>query len=148
MADWIEVNPAEFEISETDDSVEGVQITIGMHPDDLPDGVRKFVDGGTLTIEFRYFEERLSEPTQIELFDDHTRFVIGRNSGRIHQICVDVDALGAGAVAVEVQVATEVEKAMRDLIRKHKSHTRRMKNHVAAGKVLRGKQEELLVGAH
>ena len=68
---------------------------------------------------------------------------VGKNSGRLYKIDVDVDELKADAVALNVHV--KVPKRVLDAIRKlAKSKPQKQGNYELAEKVIRSHEEELL----
>jgi hypothetical protein len=95
---WIEVEPSELSTPQTMKR-DGVSITVTSSPYDLPDGVRGAFDAnlGKFVIEFRYVG---AEPTVKELHDKYIVLRLGKNSGRLYAIEIDVEAAKAGWVTL------------------------------------------------
>ena len=76
---------------------EGVHIEVHMSPYDIPDAVRGEYNKYTnrFVIEFRYIGE---EPWRAQTIAEHVVARIGKNSGRIYGLEVNVDALKASSV--------------------------------------------------
>ncbi|MDA1017677.1 MAG: hypothetical protein O3A00_24860 [Planctomycetota bacterium] len=148
---WIDVDPAKFNRKKTRVR-DGVEVVVGMLPDDLPDGVRGFQDDelDRYVIEFRYLDNE--EPHIIQSPDSRTEFVIGEFSGRLFAVRIDASTLAAS-------IRSDVDKAIRDLIRakrlkQNRQHRpnrqldrrnrRNRQNYFVAGEVLKNTQEQLL----
>lgn len=127
---WIQVDPTTLDRPKKE-RVDGVEITVLMSPYDIPEAVRGFYDAelGRFVIELRYVaEEELRNENR-----EHLSLRLGKNSGRLYGVELDVDALKAQWVQL-------VTKALRD----REDKPRRLKNYEVAQEILRQKEPELL----
>jgi hypothetical protein len=146
--EWIELDPSQYgsmEETERDDSVE---ITVGLSPYDLPDGVRGYYDNDVkrFVIEFRYLSN--DEPLVPSESKEHVTLFLGKNSDRLCRIEVDIDRLKASVVDLKVVIPHEISEAIKGLSRSEKARQRilknRFKNHRIAAKVLQNRKYDLL----
>ena len=107
-AEWVRVDPAEFDQEETREH-RGVHFTVFLSPYDLPDGVRGWKDEkGPFFIEFKYITS--GERTRAQHVVEFVTLHLGKNSGRLYKIEVDVDARGAKSVELNAIVAKAIDK--------------------------------------
>ncbi|HRX86556.1 MAG TPA: hypothetical protein P5572_16155 [Phycisphaerae bacterium] len=92
--------------------IKGVDFEVHFSPFDLPDGVRGDYcpKRNRFVIEFHY--PGLEERTTDREADEHITFVVGRNSGRLYEIVVDVRAMNAQAVSLRAIVSEQVDRAL------------------------------------
>lgn len=92
--------------------INGVEFEVHFSPFELPDAVRGDYCSkrNRFVIQLRYPgpEERTVERRA----DDHVTFVVGRFSGRLYEIMVDVNALNAQAVSLRTVVSEQVDRAL------------------------------------
>lgn len=74
-------------------TVKGVKIQFMLPPSDVPSATRAWIDDtdgarGVIRIEFKYLAS--PEPQKTLAENDGLRFVVGKNSGRIYQMMLDV----------------------------------------------------------
>jgi len=100
----------------------GVTVTFRASPFDVPEAFRGRFDEDeqVFVIEFRYLA---NEPLIRESHDPVVWAETGRNSGRLYRLGLDVKALKAQSVAVEVQAVSELKEAIECLITKHPTAT-------------------------
>lgn len=105
MKNWVRVRPDTKKAKQLK-TIRGVQIEVQVSPYDIPEAVRgeyskelsKFV------IEFKYIGE---EPFDLKGHQQHVALRIGKNSGRLYGIEIDVDALKVSEVRVRVTNAID-----------------------------------------
>lgn len=109
------MEPTEFVHGESA-MVRGVNVTLVVSPYDVPEAFRGDYspDRKRFRIEFRYISD---EPTNTEKVDEHVCFEIGRKSGRLYAIEIDVDRFGAEKVEVRVGVDERVSDRLRGAFR-------------------------------
>ena len=122
MSEWVRIDAEKLNTSQPQ-AIRGVDITVRMSPYDKPEAVRGGYDEDLrrFVIEFRYMGD---EPLKHKQEGKYIRLRIGRNSGRLYGIEVDVDAMKAQAVDlnVEVEVSDAVLQAINSLPQKHPRH--------------------------
>lgn len=81
--------------------VRGVALKVYMSPFEVPRATRGYKDDttGKFTIEFRYITK---EPTRKKKQSELITLHVGRRSGMLYRIDIDVDKIGASAVTLEV----------------------------------------------
>lgn len=101
MPGWHRLDPREFGLLGRTENRSGVEITMLISPYDFPNAVRGEFDsaGGCLRIEFRYIQ---TEDCETRDLDEYVRIRVGKNSGRIYGIEVDVARLKAGQVTLSL----------------------------------------------
>jgi hypothetical protein len=84
----------------------GVAFSVFLSPYDMPDAVRGRYDQARkrFIIDFRYISDEETEPKKV---DTNVVVQIGRQTKRLHQIEVDIHALGAKQVALILTNAIE-----------------------------------------
>jgi len=112
MSEWVRLDVQQFSKPKRLKS-HGVEINVVMSPYDVPEAVRGNFDQvlKQFVIEFRYIDD---EPVKREKHGEHIALRIGRHSGRLYGIEVDVNAMEADAVGLHVQLpkAPEVSAAV------------------------------------
>jgi len=119
----------------------GVTIRVFVSPFDVPEGVRGYYDDSAhvFRIEFKYpFDEELVPQAKAP---DNLRLFVGKNSGRLKQIEVDVDALGAEVLLVHV-VPNLVDQAIEELSKSPPARVRHA-NYDLTRKVISNHRREL-----
>jgi len=110
MAKWIELDASTISDDERSE-VSGVEIRVGLSPFDIPDGVRGYYDDQRqrFVIEFRYIgnhEEKVAGPK-----DGHITIMVGKTSGRLYEIHVDIDKVSSQGIKLTL-LKPEVDKAL------------------------------------
>ncbi len=124
---WIEV-PADS--LDTDDKLieSGVEISVGLSPFDIPEGVRGFYDEAIerFVIQFKYLDADGKERRTSVKPEAGIELCVGEYSGCLYEIHVDVDQIGANAV----QLKLYLQKA-ENAVRKFSTHgvSPRIKKH-------------------
>jgi hypothetical protein len=87
-----------------------VEVEISVSPYDVPEAVRGDYDEEKkrFVIEFSY--PTTDDNIAVQDFDRFTRIGIGRASGRLYRVELDVDAMKAEAVGLRLQVARLVDE--------------------------------------
>src|SRR6266853_4092407 len=84
--------------------LEGVKVDVLVSPYDVPEGVRGFVskDHKAFLIEFKYIsqEDTIDRPQS-----ESVKLRVGRNSGRLYAIELDLQKFGADHVQLRLEVA-------------------------------------------
>lgn len=139
MAEWIQVDPTAVSPSSLKD-VHGVELNVQISPYDVPRQVRGNYDTSLtqFVIEFRYLGD---EPLRDQRLDQHVTLQVGRNSGRLYEIHVDVDSLRAQKVQLRLHLGQVVSEGIRQLAA---SRPERTKNYELARQILEEHREELL----
>lgn len=104
--DWVTVSQNLINKPESK-NVRGVKIQFMLPPSDVPSATRAWINEsegrpGWLAIDFKY----LTSPEPQKMLDekDGTRFLVGKNSGRIYQISFDIKKLVAQGEEGEIQI--------------------------------------------
>jgi len=146
MSDWIPV-PEGIAERPLAHSVRGVEINVFMSPYDVPQFVRGSMDEDLdrFIVEFRYLGE---EPLRREEKDEHIALRVGKNSGRLYGIEVNVHALRVNQVQLNVLVPAVVKKAIDDVVRESRRHPKRpqldrRENFEAAREAIDGARQEI-----
>ena len=121
MSKWLQVNPDAEELTQrlqTEGSKVKVEFLVSSY--DIPEAVRGSYneEKSRFVIEFKYIG---NEPTKPQPQDDYVTFVVGKNSGRLYGIEIDVKALRVEEVALRMKInkiKDEVEKTLNNLIQK------------------------------
>lgn len=110
--EWIDVsNEVDALNSGLKDEVNGVQFTVYASPSHLPHAIRGYHDDTTqhFIIDFSYDDPR-SEDLIEGPRDEHVLLRMGKDSGRLYEIEVDVDGLHADALSVVVFAQRALQK--------------------------------------
>jgi hypothetical protein len=88
-------------------NVRGVKIQFMLPPSDVPSATRAWIDEsggprGVINIEFKYLAS--PEPQKTLAENDGLRFVVGKNSGRIYQMILDVVSVCGPEVQGDIQI--------------------------------------------
>lgn len=118
MSRWLQVNPDIEEFTErrqTEGSKVKVEFLVSSY--DIPGAVRGSYnkEKDRFVIEFKYIGD---EPTKAQPQDNYVTFVIGKNSGRLYGIEIDVKALRVEKVELRMKIKDEVKKTLNNLIQK------------------------------
>lgn len=107
MGEWVRVSADEFAASETR-NIRGVAVEVFVSPFDLPDRVRGEYDpqNRQFVVEFGYIDAPERDTRRRK--EDHITVVQGRNTGRIQKILLDVDAMNAEKVQIQIRAAAKV----------------------------------------
>lgn len=139
--EWVRLDPAKFG-KESGEGIQGVEIHVFLSPYDVPMAVRGHFDDRKrrFVIRFRYI---VSEPSKSFKSDyKYIRLSVGKNSGRLQAIEVDVDALKATRVGLRMLVPRAVKDAIEQLASEPK-HGPHRANYRIAGDVIADRQEEI-----
>src|SRR5437870_9940540 len=106
MSEWVKLDTTQLN-PETHENIRGVDITVVMSTYDVPEAVRGNYDESLkrFVIEFRYIGD---EPYTCREQADNIALRIGKNSGRLYGIEVNVDAIRATAVSLRVKVIQSI----------------------------------------
>ena len=132
--EWIEVDPVDLADTRTR-NVNGVRITFMPSPYDLPDAFRGYYDKALncFVIEFQYLAD---EKTENEEHGPYVTLRVGKNSGRVYGIEVDVNA--AKAQWVEL-----IQKALHERSQEARK-PQRPANYEATRKLIKERVPELV----
>jgi hypothetical protein len=141
MPEWIEVDPTTL-VTEKKSTIRGVEVELIVSPYDVPEAVRGHYDESKkrFVIEFKYIGD---EGTKKHTHDKNLTYRVGESSGRLHALEIDVDALKADSVALNVKLIEEVNEAFDHLLEKPISALRADNYRLAKDAVV-AKQRELL----
>lgn len=130
---WIEVDPNLVNPPKRE-KVDGAEVTVLMSPYDIPTALRGYFDEDRdrFVIEFRYLAD---EDKKKESPRPHITLCLGKNSGRIYGIELEVQALEAPWVQIVAKALSERESQARK--------PRRTKNYEVARRLLRENEPEL-----
>lgn len=139
---WIEVDPANFNSNKRKD-VDGVKVTIGLSPHDLPEAVGGCYDDqiDRFVIELKYLG---SEEEVVPISHENVTLQVGKKSGRIRQIHINVKALQADAI--DIQLESAIPDGIKKAIFRYasKSKTSQSGHFRAARDVIMENRERLL----
>ena len=93
MSEWVRLDAEKLNTPQLE-AIRGVNITVRMSPYDVPEAVRGYYDEELerFVIEFRYIGD---EPFRQKQKGEHITLRIGRHSGRLYGVEVNVDAMKA-----------------------------------------------------
>lgn len=141
---WIKLDPealTEAQREEVPHSQPDVKIQLSVSPYDVPEAVRGFFtdSGKSFVIEFKYLDD---EPKEERPADHEVTLHIGKNSGRLYKIQVNVEALepDVSSVGLELRVIDVAENALR----RFANESERQKNVSVARNVLADHEQELV----
>lgn len=105
VADWIEVDESKYnQIKRAHSGVDSrsVIIEMSLSPYDVPNQVRGDYDeiSKKFVIDFKYID---SEDVKALILDNHMSAMVGKSSGRIYSLMIDIDAIGAESVALKIK---------------------------------------------
>ena len=145
MANWVEVdweklNPPRQE------QIDGVGVTVYFSPYDMPEAVKGEDNDAKdrFVIRFQYLGGE--EPVEYHDKDKHIQLGIGKKTGRLHEILVDVKSLQAGSVMLKMQpselVANEVKDAIAKFAKASAPGSATRGNYEAASEALQQRREK------
>jgi hypothetical protein len=110
MADWmlVDLNDINKPLEERDPSASGVSLQLFVSPYDVPQAVQGKYETAIkrFIIDFKYVnsaeEEFVKKPGNANI-----EFIVGKESNRLYGISVDVDAIGATQVNLNVSAAID-----------------------------------------
>ncbi len=139
MSDWIQID-ADHVKTEPVRGPSDVEINVFLSPYDVPEAVRGYYDEQRerFVIEFRYMSD---EPTRAQDMGGPLVLHVGKRSGRLHEIEVDVNALKAQSVTLNTFVPERIGDAIDALATQ--SGGRRLDNYNVAKEVLRERRDQL-----
>lgn len=140
MDSWIPVNTSEINELRVV-SLHGVNVNVYLSPYDVPRGIRGYFDreADRFAIEFQYI---VKEPTKkLDGKDGVVTVYVGKNSGRLYRILINVNKIKVDHVALEVRVSELVSEKISELKKKMQ---KRKENYDVAGRVIQETQEKLL----
>lgn len=142
MSKWLQVD-LDTETPEDRQLIRGVKVKLLVSPYDIPEAVRGFYDEQKhrFVIEFRYIGD---EPTELQPQDRHITLVVGKNSGRLYGIEIDVDTLKVEVVGLRMEIIKEVNEALDNLVQKSISPSRR-DNYRLTKDAISARQEQLFL---
>jgi hypothetical protein len=102
MNTWLPVQEQEFDKANSK-TQDGITVQVSLSPYDIPEAVRGFreVNSPWFVIEFRYIS---SEPTRVQELDQHLALTLGKNSGRLFEIRMNVETLKANQVKLALKM--------------------------------------------
>jgi hypothetical protein len=138
MSPWIPIDSAAFNVPH-EEEVRGVRITVLCSPHDIPSDIRGFYEESIerFVIEFKYIAD---EPLQSITDKPLVKVIVGKNSGRLFRIEVDVKSLDVREVQLQVRVPQIVQEAIGKLRSKY---LKRKANYDVAERILRDKKEQI-----
>ena len=153
MSQWRKVDNEQVN-RPTEEQIDGITIRMLVSPFDVPEAVRGDFNNArkTFAISFKYRagEESLSE----QRFDDDTVLFVGRASGRIYRIEIDLKRVMVNGVALELSVpvsgeviAREAEQAIHGLSDRLRTPWR-SGNYRVAQEVIKDNESELFACLH
>lgn len=156
MADWLPVAMAEQEQAQKT-IIRGVEVELFASPYDVPEAVRGRFDEvkNRFIIEFKYVG---SEDTQVCTFD-HVAYTVGKVSGRLYGMEIDVRALKADGVGLYLglhqkqgqelvaSIRDQVTGAIDRLLERHPLKNAREDNYRMARSAVLEKQDQLFAVA-
>ena len=112
MTEWLQLDGKQLNPLQKRE-IRGVKIDVYLSPYDVPEAVRGFYDESVarFVIEFKYLGE---ESTRLKRHK-HLELRVGKNSGRLYRIDVDVESLKAEAVSLNMHIPELVSEAIDSL---------------------------------
>ena len=140
MSDWVPLTIQTLAFSRHR-KIRGVDIDLVISPYDIPEAVRGEYDKNLrrFVIEFRYMSD---EPWEYDKYDSGIALRIGRHSGRLYGIEVDVHALDAQRINLRMTVEKAVANAINRLVHQSEKIQRR-ENYEIAKEAIQEKQNEI-----
>lgn len=138
---WINLSNEHFPIEGT--SLKGVKVDVLVSPYDVPEAVRGYLDNQQkcFVIEFKYIS---AEPTIERSQDANVTLRVGRNSGRLYAIQLDVTKFDTNNVQLRLEVAEVLRNVMTHLVQKPVSPMRKS-NYRMAKSVIEENNKELIL---
>jgi hypothetical protein len=150
MSEWISLNPEQVSRQMRQTRREdGIEISVALSPYEIPDAVRGVFDSTLkqFVVEFRYLAQEAWLPRR---HDDYITLRVGKNSGRIYGIEIDVIAMKAKAVGLTMHLPKMVNRAIDKELRTVEGRARRETNYQLAKSAISDERDMLfgdLVGA-
>jgi hypothetical protein len=137
---WINLANEHFPVEGT--SLQGVKVDVLVSPYDVPEAVRGYFDPQQkcFVIEFKYISP---EPTVERSQDENVTLRVGRNSGRLYAIHLDVRKFDANTVQLRLEVAEALRNVMTHLVQQPVSPMRKS-NYKMAKSVIEDNKELIL----
>jgi hypothetical protein len=110
MAEWIQVDPSALN-KPKQERVDGVEVTVMASPYDVPDAYKSYYDEDLKrhVVEFRYLGE---EPLRRQNYGPYITLRLGKRSGRIYGLEIDVHRNSKPWVNLGVKAIEEREREM------------------------------------
>ena len=101
MNSWVPINAKELDAGQ-EETRKGVHFKISPSPYDIPEAVRGYYSDkdDRFVIEFKYMTDEVLTDCPLT---DHVSARIGKHSGRIYALCVDVNAIKVEQVILSVE---------------------------------------------
>lgn len=105
VADWIQVDESKYnKIKQSSAGLDSrtVIIEMSLSPYEVPNQVRGDYDDDAkkFVIDFKYIDSEDLVPLDI---DKHMSAFVGRRSGRLYSLLIDIDAMGAEAIELKIK---------------------------------------------
>lgn len=138
MTEWLQLDGKRLNPLQ-EREIRGVKIDVYLSPYDVPEAVRGFYDESIprFVIEFKYLGE---ESTRLQRHK-HLELRVGKNSGRLYRIDVDVQSLKAEAVSLNMHIPELLSKAIDSLA--PAASDQRQDNYDLAKRVISERKEDL-----
>jgi hypothetical protein len=135
VSEWIEVDQRKLAAPRRE-VVNGVEMQVFVSPYDVPQAIRGAYDDSKhrFAIELKYVGD--DEPLESRQPHDNVVMFVGKESGRLKRIEIDVDRLNVSAVALKIISAI-------DSFAKQSHTFRRRTNYDAAKKAIEGQSRRL-----
>lgn len=146
-SEWIDLSSALNSAFEhpTESTEHDVNLVVMVSPYDVPEAVRGYYSAGKerFIIEFRYIGSEPQE--QRSAGNGHVFLRVGKNSGRVYGMEIDVKALRAQSISLHVSIG-EIERSLNNLIA-HPIKPVRVQNYKLVREALHAAQDQLLRSA-
>jgi len=141
MKDWVILDQARLN-QRREKEIRGVRINVFLSPYDIPQAIRGQYDQqiGQFLIEFKYMED---EPIVRDQKDLALVLRIGKNSGRLFGIEVDVDKLKASHVNLAMYLQNMVSQALHKRLEQLPSGSSTHRNYDLASDIIKERQADL-----
>ncbi len=141
MSGWQRLEGLDTQVANRDDG--SVKIRLFLSPFDIPEAVRGYRDAksGKFRIEFKYVSEE-EERVLEQPGNEYISLFVGKNSGRLLRIDVDVNSLKTSSVQLEMAALEKVEDAI-DELNRLVPDVRKHGNYDLAKKVIASNKDEL-----
>lgn len=135
VVDWVEVDESRYNDAK---NVPSLVIEMDVSPYDVPHQVRGTFDDKQrkFVIEFRYIDDE--EVRQMKL-EEHVNALVGKKSGRVYALTVDVEAIGVDSVALKMG---RTESKQSEAVRKDVSDALGSMDELLRNKLFRPKRRE------
>jgi hypothetical protein len=136
VSEWIKLDPQFFSARATQRKrQDGIQIAVSLSPYDIPDAVRGRFESrlGRFVIEFSYIE---AEKWDLHPHREGLFLRVGKNSGRLYGIEVDVKQHHGQPIALTMRLPKLVSKAIDAELAQNRKADSRQENYELAKSVL------------